>query len=126
MNPVHTYPSYFFKNHFNSIAPSTPSGFLLSDFLPKLCMHFSPIRASCLVHLILLDLIITIIFIEVCKLLSSSLRNCLQPPVTSSLLGPNILLPSKATTVYIGMKSVYSTNKDTSYYVQLIVFGLVM
>jgi hypothetical protein len=43
-------------------------------------------------HLILLDLITLMIYIEACKLLSSSLCSLLQPPTTSSILGQNILL----------------------------------
>jgi len=47
------------------------------------------IRATCLAHLILLDLITQQYWV---RSLSSSLCSCLHSPVTSSLLGPDILL----------------------------------
>ena len=61
---------------------------------PKPCVHLSspPIRATCLVHLILLDLITRIIFGEGYRSLSSSLFSFLHSPTTSYLLGQNILL----------------------------------
>jgi hypothetical protein len=49
-------------------------------------------HATCPAHLILLALITLTILGEEYKPCSSSLFSFLQPPVTSSLLGPNILL----------------------------------
>jgi hypothetical protein len=48
--------------------------------------------ATCPAHLILLALITLTILGEEYKPCSSSLCSLLQPPVTSSLFGPNILL----------------------------------
>ena len=71
-----------------------PSGLFPSDFPTKnLCTPLlSPIRATCPAHLILLHLIIRTIWGEEYRSLSSSLCSFLYSPVTSSLLGPNILL----------------------------------
>jgi hypothetical protein len=66
-----------------------PSGFP-SNILYAIL--FSPIRSTCTVHHILPDLIILIILGEEYKLWNSSLCSFLQPPVTSSLFGPNVLL----------------------------------
>ena len=52
----------------------------------------SPIRATCPAHLILLDFFTRTLLSEQYKIFSSSLCNLLHSPVTSSLLGPNILL----------------------------------
>jgi hypothetical protein len=49
-------------------------------------------RATCPAHLIPLALITLTILGEEYKPCSSSLRSFLQPPVTSSLFGPKILL----------------------------------
>jgi len=71
-----------------------PSGFFPSGFPTKtLYTPFSsPIRATCPAHHILLDFITVTILGEEYKSFSSSLCNLLHSPVTSSLLGPNILL----------------------------------
>ena len=52
----------------------------------------SPIHATCLAHLILLDFITRTILGEEYRSLSSSICSFLHSSVTSSLLGPNILL----------------------------------
>jgi len=71
-----------------------PSGLFPSGFSTKnlYTPPLSPIRATCLAHLILLDLITRTILGKQYKSLSSSLCSFLHSPVTTSLLGPNILL----------------------------------
>ena len=73
-----------------------PSGLFPSGFPTKTLYTplSSPVRATCPAHLILLDFITRTIRGEEYKSFSSSLRNLLHSPVTSSLLGPSILLNS--------------------------------
>jgi len=66
-----------------------PSGFSTRNLYTPL---FFPIRATWPARLILLYLITRITFGEKYRSFSSSLPSFLQSPLTSSLLGPNILL----------------------------------
>ena len=96
-NPVHIPTSHLLEIHPNIIHPSTPRS---PQWSPSLRFPHqepihplsSPIRATCPAHLILIDFISCTILGEGYKSFSSSSCNLLNSPVTSSLLGVNILL----------------------------------
>jgi hypothetical protein len=71
-------------------------------------------RATCPINMNFLDFITQTIFGEVYRLWSSSLCSLLQPPATSSLLGPDILLST------LNMKSsvLRFERRDTNFLLQ--------
>ena len=97
LDPVHAPTSYFLKIHLYNNLPSTHGS-------PKRSLSFrfphqnpvyaslSPERDTCPTHLTLHDFITRTVLCEQYKSLSSSLCSFLHSLVTSSLLGPNILL----------------------------------
>jgi hypothetical protein len=89
--------SHFFRIHFNIILPFMPgssSGHFPPGFPTKTIYAplLSRICATCLAHLILVDLIACIIFGEAYRSLTSSICSLLHSPITSSHLDPNIFL----------------------------------
>ena len=96
-NPVHIPTSHLLEirpNIIHSSAPWPPQWSLSLRFPYQDPIHplSSIIRATWPAHLILLDFITRTILGEQYRSFSSSLCNLLLSPVTSSLLGPNILL----------------------------------
>ena len=96
LDPVHTLTSHFLKIHLNIILPSMPGSpkwYISLRFPHQNPLYASPLPydATCSAHLILLDFITRTIFGEQYRSLSSSC-SFLHSPLTSSLLGPNILL----------------------------------
>ena len=109
--PVHIPTTHLLEIHPNISHPSTPRSPQLSfslRFPHQDPIHplSSPIRAICPAHLILLDFITRKILGEEYKSFRSSLCNLLHSPVTSSLLGPNILLNTMVSNILSFLSSL--------------------
>jgi hypothetical protein len=95
--------------YFNIVVPLMPKSYKLCFFFKfsnknSVCISHLSYAFSTPGHLILLDFII-LIWWTIYKLCSSSLCIFLHPPVTSSLLGPNILLSSPI--IFVSILSVH-------------------
>ena len=98
INPIHVLPSCFFKNLFlwsYHLRLCLLSGLLPSSISKKKTLYaifLFPICAARPAHLILPDMNTRKILGEGYRSLSSSLCSLIHSPVTSSILGPSILL----------------------------------
>ena len=91
LNPVHDPTTHFLKGQLN-IYSWVSQAISYHQVSPRGIHLSSPIPATCPAHLILLDFITRKIMGEQYRSFSSSSCIFLNSPVTSSLLGPNILL----------------------------------
>ena len=118
-NPVHTPTSHFLRSNLilsSHLRLSLPSGLFPSGFSTKTLYTplLATIRATCPVHPIILDFITRTILGEQYRSLSSSLCSFLHYRVTSSFLGPNILLNTLFSNT-LSLRSSLSVNDQVSH-----------
>jgi hypothetical protein len=89
-----------------------------------ICRFLRPIRTTCPAHLILFYLLILIMLGEEYKLRSFSLCSFLQPAVTSSSFGPNILLSALFLNIFSLCSSLNVRDQVTQAYRTTIIFIL--
>ena len=116
-NPCH--PPYILETGINITLPLKPMSSIWSPSLrsPTKTLYailLSPMRATCPVHLIILDFITRIIFGEEYRSLRSSLRSVLHSTVISYVLRPNILL-SNLISDTLSLCSFLSVSDQASY-----------
>jgi len=111
MHPVHNFPPIYpwsilmLSYH---LLLCLPSFLFLSGFLTKIsCVWLiSPMRATCLAHLILINFINIIIFCEALKLWTSSFCSLPQPPAYVTRISVGLNHISQRFTLHIFVKSV--------------------
>ena len=114
--PPHSTSWRFILILYSQLRLCLPSG-LFSSGIPAKTLYtplLSPIRATCPVYLILLDLITRKIFGAEYRLLSSSLSSFFHSPVNSSPLDPNIILGVLLSNT-LSLRSSLSVNDQVSH-----------
>ena len=119
LDPVHNPTSHYLKIQLEIILPTTPGSSKWSLFfrLPHQNPIYPspvPISATCPANLKLLDFLNRTMLIEEYRSLSSSLCGFLHSPITSPVLGPNILLSTLFSNT-LSLRSTLSVSDQVSH-----------